>query len=77
MAEPSLKEKLINKIKETDDLSVLEEVANLFELREPETVYRTNEKQKEDIENARMQVKNQQTLTDEQANKEADEWLDE
>ena len=35
----SLKEKLISKLKEIDDPAILEEVSNLFELQEPETVY--------------------------------------
>ena len=75
MADNSLKEKLINKIKETDDPSILEEVSNLFELQEPDTVYQLNDKQKKAIEEAKEQIKNNQTLTEEQANKDIDEWL--
>ena len=75
MADDNLKEKLINKIKETDDPSILEEVSNLFELQEPDTVYQVNDKQKKAIEEAKDQIKNKETLTDEQANKDIDEWL--
>lgn len=46
MPEQSLKEKLINKIRETDDPSILEEVSNLFELQEPGTVYRVKKIQR-------------------------------
>ena len=75
MPEESLKDKLINKIKEINDPAILEEVSNLFELQEPETVYQTNDKQKKAIEEAREQIKNKETLTDDQADKDTDEWL--
>ena len=75
MSNTKLKEKLINKIKETDDPSILEEVSNLFELQEPDTVYQVNDNQKKAIEEAKEQIKNKETLTDEQANKDIDEWL--
>lgn len=75
MSNTKLKEKLINKIKETDDPSILEEVSNLFELQEPDTVYPVNDNQKKAIEEAKEQIKNKETLTDEQANKDIDEWL--
>jgi predicted Zn-ribbon and HTH transcriptional regulator len=71
----TLKDKLINKIKETDDPALLEEISNLFELQEPEAVYQTSDKQKKVIEDARQQVRNKETLTDEQADKDIDEWL--
>lgn len=70
-----LKEKLINKIKEINDPAILEEVSNLFELQEPETIYQVNDKQEKAIAEAREQIKNKDTLTDDQANKDADEWL--
>ena len=75
MQEENLKDKLINKLKEIDDPAILEEVSNLFELHEPETVYQTNDQQKKAVEEATEQIKNGQTLTDEQANKDIDEWL--
>ncbi len=75
MPEESLKDKLINKLKEINDPAILEEVSNLFELQEPETVYHTNDQQKKAIEEAKGQIKNGQTLTDEQVNKDIDEWL--
>lgn len=77
MPDNTLKEKLINKIKEIDDPAILEEVSNLFELQEPETVYTTNNEQKKAIDEAQQQIKNNQTLNNDQANKESDEWLKE
>jgi len=77
MPDNTLKEKLINKIKEIDDPAILEEVSNLFELQEPETVYTTNNEQKKAIDEAQQQIENKQTLDNDQANKESDEWLKE
>ncbi len=73
----TLKEKLIKKINEIDDPAILEEVSNLFELQEPETIYKATEEQKKAIEEAKEQIKNNQTIDNRQANKEADEWLSE
>ena len=75
MPELNIKEKLINKIKDTKDISVLEEVADLFEFREDEGVYKVNAEQEKAIDEARVQVTNKQTLTDEQSNNKTDEWL--
>ena len=75
MPELDIKEKLINKIKDTKDISVLEEVADLFEFREDEGVYKVNAEQEKAIDEARVQVTNKQTLTDEQSNNKTDEWL--
>ena len=75
MPEETLKDKLLNKLKEINDPAILEEVSNLFELQEPETVYHTNDQQKKAIEEAKEQIKNKQTLTDDQASKDIDEWL--
>ena len=77
MPDKMLKEKLIQKLNEIDDPAILEEVSNLFELQEPETIYNLNDEQKKAIEEAKEQIKNNQTLGNEQANKEADEWLNE
>ena len=75
MSSSDIKEKLINKIKETNDPHLLEEVFALFELQEPENMYEVNEGQKKKIEEAKQQVQSKQTLTDEQADKDTDEWL--
>ena len=40
MSDSNLKNRLINKIKESDDPSLLEKAANLFELQEPEVSYK-------------------------------------
>lgn len=75
MQQTDIKEKLINKIKETNDPHLLEEISALFELQEPESVYEVNDAQKKKIEEAREQIKNNQTLSGQQADKDTDEWL--
>lgn len=71
-----LKDRLIDKIRETKNESLLEEISHLFELQEPQTVYQLNPDQKQAIEEARKQIKNDQFLTDDDVNKDIDEWLD-
>jgi hypothetical protein len=75
MSSTDIKEKLITKIKETNDPHLLEEISALFELQEPESVYEVNEGQKKKIEEAREQIKNKQTMSDIKTDKETDEWL--
>ena len=74
MPAQSLKEKLISKLKEIDDPAILEEVSNLFELQEPETVYQVIPQQQKAIDKAREQIKNKETLSDNEADKEIDEY---
>ena len=73
MPDKMLKEKLIQKLNEIDDPAILEEVSNLFELQEPGTIYKINDGQRKAIEEAKEQIKNNQTLINEQADKEAEE----
>lgn len=77
MPEPSLKDKLIDKLREIEDPALLAEVSNLFELQEPETVYKTSSAQKKSIEEAKQQVKDGRVVDNEQSDKESDEWLSE
>ncbi len=73
MPDKTLKEKLLNKLNEIDDPAILEEVSNLFELQEPDTIYKVNDEQRKAIEEAKEQIKNKQTLSNEQSDKETDE----
>lgn len=77
MPSPSLKDKLIDKLREIEDPALLAEVSNLFELQEPETIYKTSTAQKKSIEEAKQQVKNGRVVDNEQSDKESDEWLSE
>jgi hypothetical protein len=76
MSTKELRRLLIEKIQLTDDDRLLEEVSRLLEVDMDESdVYILNEKQKEAIENARIQITKGEYLTDEESNKEIDEWL--
>jgi hypothetical protein len=74
MATPTLKERLIEKIQQSDNEALLNEVSRLMDA-EDTAVYELNDAQKQAIATAQKQVQQGQYLTDEQANKEIDEWL--
>lgn len=75
MLDPGLKGKLINKINETNDPFLLEEISNLFELQESQTIYEVTDLQKKAIEESREQIIKKETLTDDEAKNDIDEWL--
>jgi hypothetical protein len=71
-----LRKRLIDEIQKTKDERILEEAYRLLELEtEDIEIYKLNDDQKKAISEARQQIKNEQFLTDEQANKEIDGWL--
>ena len=75
MSAPSLKEKLINKLRETDDPVFLQELSNLFELQEHETVYMLSKEENTSVEEALEEYKKGKYKNSDEADKEADEWL--
>jgi predicted transcriptional regulator len=76
MSTIELRKLLIEKIQLTDDDKLLEEASRLLEVDiEESDVYILNDKQKEAIEEGRKQIINGEYLTDEESNKEIDEWL--
>lgn len=75
MSSVELKEKLIEHIRKTEDKQLLEEIYNLFELQEPDTIYVLNEQQKKNIYEAKEQIQNNRSLSNEDADKDIDEWL--
>lgn len=77
MPTPSLKDRLIDKLRKIEDPALLAEVSNLFELQEPETIYKTTPAQKKAIEEATQQVKDGRVVDNGQSDKESDEWLSE
>ena len=77
MSTVELRNKLIEKIKETENGELLEEAYRLLELgTEDLEIYKLTEEQKTAISEGRLQIKNGKSLTDDQANNEIDEWLD-
>ena len=68
--------KLIEKIQKTENEGLLEEAYRLLELEtEDIEIYKLTEEQKKAISDGRLQIKNGNFLTDDQANNEIDEWL--
>ncbi|MBI3195784.1 MAG: hypothetical protein HYZ34_15155 [Ignavibacteriae bacterium] len=76
MSTLELKQKLINKIQLTDSRTVLYELNTLLEVDMGEVEpYQMSEAQVQAVHEARVQIKNGQFLTNEQADKTTDEWL--
>ncbi|WP_239583150.1 MULTISPECIES: hypothetical protein [unclassified Chryseobacterium] len=68
---------LINRISILDDARIIKEIKKLLDFELDEKVYELNQPQKSRIEEARNEYKNAQTLTEEDANNEIDQWLNE
>jgi len=76
MSAIELRERLIEKIRETNDENILEEAYRLLDLETNDTkIYKFDDDQKTEIDTCRLQINQGQFLTNDQANKEIDEWL--
>ncbi|MBM7419921.1 vacuolar-type H+-ATPase subunit H [Chryseobacterium sp. BIGb0186] len=76
-SELKMKLDLINRISILDDARIIKEIKKLLDFELDEKVYELNQPQKSRIEEARNEYKNAQTLTEEDANNEIDQWLNE
>jgi hypothetical protein len=73
-----LKNKLIGKIKRTENSEILEDLIRLFDIEDSELpAYELSVEQKTAISEAREQYSKGKVLTSEQAEKEIGEWLGE
>lgn len=76
MSSAELKKRLIDKIQKTDNESLLEEAFRLLQLESEDIeVYKLSDEQKSAVNEAREQIKRGEFLTDDEANKDIDEWL--
>jgi hypothetical protein len=76
MSTIELRRRLIDKIQKTENEDLLAEAYRLLELEtEDIEMYKLNDDQRKAINEARQQINSGQFLTDEQSNKEIDEWL--
>jgi len=76
MSTIELRRRLIDKIQKTENEELLAEAYRLLELEtEDIEIYKLNDDQRKAITEARQQIDNGQFLTDDQSNKEIDEWL--
>ncbi len=76
MSTIELKERLIEKIKETDNENILEEAYRLLDIEAADIdIYHFSEEEKKEINASKNQINNGQFLTNEAVNKEIDQWL--
>lgn len=76
MTHTNLKKRVIEGIENTRNTDLLEEVLRLLDLENQDLeVYELNDAQINAINEAREQIKNGQTLTNEEVNDEIDKWL--
>lgn len=76
MSTVELRKRLIDKIQKTDNEKLLEEAYRLLELEtEDIEIYKLSDEQRKAVNDAKQQIKEGKYLTDDQANKEIDEWL--
>jgi hypothetical protein len=71
-----IKQRLIDRIKETTDNSLLEELYGILSKENDDsTIYMLSEQQKVAIRESRKDIENGRVITHEQANAEIEEWL--
>jgi hypothetical protein len=72
-----LRKRLIGKINKIENNELLEEMYRLIENEEADLdIYELSKDQKQAIKESKEQIKKGDFLTDEQADKEIDEWLE-
>lgn len=77
MIDSAQKDRLIDKIRQIEDPEVFNELRRLLGIEFDDKQYQTTEEQKEAIRQAKDQIERGETLSEEQADKEIDEWLNE
>ena len=76
MASQTLKEKVIDKVNNLEDDSILQGLLNFIEMeKDAESIYEFDTSQLQIIDEAKLQVKEGKTQTHEEVNKEIEEWL--
>lgn len=76
MTTKDLKNKIVSKVKRSNNESLLKEISRLLEIEvDLEEVYKLSEEQLSVVEEGLVQLKNGQFLTHEEANAEIEEWL--
>lgn len=75
MSAVELKQRVINKLESIHEISLLEELIALIDFQTNEKPYSLTKAQKMAIDEARDQVKNGIVYTNEEVDKEMDQWL--
>jgi predicted transcriptional regulator len=76
MSTVELREKVLKKLESVDDY-LLKEVLNLIEFETNDSVYKLSDAQKSSVDESRKQIKEGNTYTNEEVDKEIDAWLNE
>lgn len=76
MSTSTLKEKLISRIREMDNEELLKEIDRLLQF-ETKAKYLLSDGQVQIVQEAEEQIKKGKYLTEKEADKEVDEWLNE
>ncbi len=72
-----LQQKLIDKISSTDDVDLLEDIYSFIGIdEEVEKFYTLSDKQISNIEQSQQQIKDGNYFSNDDVNKEIDEWLE-
>ncbi len=75
MATLELKEKVIEKVLAMDDDAILEEIYQLLNNSKKSELYTFTESEWSEIEISRNQIKNGESILDEDLNKKVEKWL--
>jgi hypothetical protein len=70
-----LKQSIIDQLSHIDDISFLSTIKSLVESKAKDDIYVLSEDQKERINSARLQLKNNQTINNDILQKEMSAWL--
>jgi hypothetical protein len=66
---------ITEKLSHIDDVSFLNAIKTIIESKVPEGTYKLSDYQKNRIDSARQQLKNKQTISHDDLQKEIDQWL--
>jgi len=76
MSTVELRKRLIDKIQKTENKDLLEEASRLLDIEaENLEIYKLTDEQRKAVHEGKKQIAEGRYLTDDQANKETDEWL--
>jgi predicted house-cleaning noncanonical NTP pyrophosphatase (MazG superfamily) len=76
MTTKALKEKLIKSVESVENNTLLESLLNMIELEsDVDSIYEFTDQQLMQIEDAKKEIKEGRIYTDNEVNKEIDEWL--
>lgn len=76
MTRTEIKKRVIEGIKKTENNDLLEEVLRLLNLENEDLeIYKLNQEQISAVNEAREQIKNGQTMTNDEVNDEIEKWL--